>query len=412
MQIVNKMSKDKNFDHVALFFSDGRDFVAKCYTKILDRQASNSELDVYENALKKTSKLSIIVDMLLSNENKERLFNRNYSLFLNIFIFLSIKARLFNIPFSKRILNLLSVLYSNNLERKLHFVKIMKTDFLERISLLSSDITLQNGNIETLNDKYRAVFDIKRDIAVLRSGIQHDHVDDEYKSHVILNNAGKDIDVELSEYYKAFEDAHRGKLDDIRQKLFQYVPVLENFKIDNKKAIDIGCGRGEWLKLLKENGFQPTGVDMNPVMVEICQKQGLETVNLNALDYLKNQFDAKLGLITGFHIIEHMPFNCLFEIVKESKRVLQDGGMVIFETPNPENVMVGSNTFYDDFSHNNPLTPNAIKFLFEYHGFSEVTIKRLNPNHDIKKIEGTGELINRFNQYFYGPRDFAVIAIK
>lgn len=406
------MSKDKLFNHVALFFLDERDFVSKCYIEILNRSAGNNELDIYEKALKKSNKLSIIVDMLLSEEGNWKLKNRNYSFFLSVFILFSLKARSSKFSFFQKFLNMVSFLYSKNMERRLHFAKMMKIEFLDRMSLLSADIALQNKKIDSVNDKYRVVFDIKRDIAVLNSSFQSYSASGERKIHVDSSNAGKDIDVELSEYYKEFEDAHRGKLDDIRQKLFQYIPVLESFKISNKKAIDIGCGRGEWLKLLKENGFQPIGVDMNPVMVEVCQKQGLEAVDCNALDYLKNQLNKNIGLVTGFHIVEHMPFECLFSIVKESKRILENGGMVIFETPNPENVMVGSNTFYDDFSHGNPLTPNSIKFLFEYHGFSEVKIKRLNPNHDIKKVEGTGDIVDRFNQYFYGPRDFAVIAIK
>lgn len=406
------MPKDKFFDHVPLFFLDGRDFVSKCYVEILNRHANNEELNVYENALKKTSKLSIIVDMLLSDENKVRLPNISCSLFLSVFIWFSLRIKYSKILFFKRILNCVAVVYGKNMERKLYFAKIIKADFLERISFVSDEVSLQNKKIDSINDKYRAVFDLKRDIAILNSEAQSKYIDDQSKYNVVFDNNNNDIYFEISEYYKAFEDAHRGNLDDIRKKLSQYIPVLEGFKIKNKKAVDIGCGRGEWLNLLRENGFQPVGVDMNPVMVEVCQKQGLEAVVCNALDYLKNQLDKNVGLITGFHIIEHMPFECLFEIVKESRRVLENGGMVIFETPNPENVMVGSNTFYDDFSHKNPLTPNAIKFLFEYHGFSEVIVKKLNPNHDIKKIEGAGELVDRFNQYFYGPRDFAVIAVK
>ena len=151
---------------------------------------------------------------------------------------------------------------------------------------------------------------------------------------------------------------------------------------------------------------------MNPVMVRMCQEKGLEAVVSDASDYLQNQFESSIGLITGFHIIEHIGFEVLFNIAKESKRVLQPGGIVIFETPNPENILVGSNTFYDDFSHKNPLTPNSVKFLFEYLGFSEVRIERLNPNLDIKPMEGSGEPVERLNKLLYGPRDFAVIARK
>lgn len=394
------------FDHRALFALDGREFILNCYNVILGRSANNEEIDGYFVSLQKRNKIHIIIDMLASEECKRNFPDRNFSLAFSILLYGYRNNKIRN----SKLFNILLEKYDHHIDEQFYFYRILSKKIYNDFFSLSKKLDDDQSMIKILNDKCLSIFDLQKQIVKINSAISLEGL--------TLSTGKKQLSVdektddELAAYYKAFEDAHRGSLDDILSKQSQYLPLIKGFEINNKNAIDIGCGRGEWLSLLKSNGFKPVGVDMNPVMVRMCQEKGLEAVVSDASDYLQNQFESSIGLITGFHIIEHIGFEVLFNIAKESKRVLQPGGIVIFETPNPENIMVGSNTFYDDFSHKNPLTPNSVKFLFEYLGFSEVRIERLNPNLDIKPMEGSGEPVERLNKLLYGPRDFAVIARK
>jgi O-antigen chain-terminating methyltransferase len=221
----------------------------------------------------------------------------------------------------------------------------------------------------------------------------------------------------LDAYYVAFEDFNRGTREQIRHKLSPYLNIVQQRgQIDSRLSrlplLDIGCGRGEWLKLLREHHLLATGVDMNPVMVDTCQQTGLDVHHSDALTWLRAQDDNSHAAITGFHIIEHLPFEVLFDLFAEAYRVLAPNGMIIFETPNPENVLVGSHTFYHDFTHRNPITPTAISFLAKYHNFAEIDILRLNPYPSEARVAGHDALTERVNGHLTGPQDFAILAIK
>jgi len=401
--------RDKNeemiFDHRTLFVFEGLEFISNCYHYILGRAANSDEVNGYYGVLLKSNKMHIILDMLSSEESFSRFPTRKFHTIVDIFIILHRNKYYPKIHLFKWMVNG----YNDYLEEKFYLHKFFMGKFYDEVSRLNKEIDSEKTALKVLNDKCLSIFDIQKQLVKLNAATKRGFSNAHCENNKILDDQP---DADLAAYYKAFEDAHRGSPADILLKQEPYIPLIASFNIKNKSAIDIGCGRGEWLTLLKKNNFNPVGVDLNPVMVKICQEKGLDAVVSDAIDYLQNQFDESVGLITGFHIIEHVSFNVLFNMVKQAKRVLQDGGVVIFETPNPENVLVGSNTFYDDFSHKNPLTPNSVKFLFEYFGFSEVMIKRLNPNFDIKPIEGSDEVTKRMNDLLYGPRDFAVIAKK
>lgn len=220
----------------------------------------------------------------------------------------------------------------------------------------------------------------------------------------------------LDAFYVAFEEACRGPRDEIKRELRHYLPYFDKLsalpKLRDAPVVDLGCGRGEWLELLGEHGWNTVGVDLSPIMIDVCAEYGLETKRLDALEYLRQQDDASLAAVTGFHIIEHLPFDVLFELISESTRVLKSGGLVLFETPNPENVLVGSHTFYHDFTHRNPITPTAIDFLARYHGFASSQIIRSHPYPESARVPGDDPLTERVNGHLCGPQDFAIIAWK
>jgi O-antigen chain-terminating methyltransferase len=114
-------------------------------------------------------------------------------------------------------------------------------------------------------------------------------------------------------------------------------------------------------------------------------------------------------LVSAFHVAEHLPFELLFDLVHEAARVLRPGGVLLLETPNPENLLVATHTFYHDYTHRNPLTPSSLGFLLRYAGLHRVDVLRLNPYPPSARVPGTELVTERLNGLLCGPQDFAVV---
>jgi O-antigen chain-terminating methyltransferase len=217
----------------------------------------------------------------------------------------------------------------------------------------------------------------------------------------------------LDAMYVSFEDRFRGTRNDIKNRQKVYLPYIYKAvqKTDNNKILDVGCGRGEWLEILKEHGYKNTqGIDINHVMITQCEDIEFDVILGDAIEYLHKKPANTLSAITGFHIIEHLPLKIMITLLDESLRVLKPGGIVIFETPNPENIIVSTCSFYMDPSHRNPLPPDTMKFLIEQRGFINPEIIRSSPLRflDYKKDNELKELVKLFNK----EQDYAVIGHK
>lgn len=210
--------------------------------------------------------------------------------------------------------------------------------------------------------------------------------------------------------YAAFQDRFRGSREDIKTRLRAHLPRVRAAGVGTEAMpiVDLGCGRGEWLELLRDEGLKARGADLNRVSIAGCREIGLEIVEEDALSFLRSIPDVAVGAVTGFHIIEHLPFDVLLGLLDETYRVLKPGGLAIFETPNPHNVIVGSCSFYLDPTHRNPLPAGLMQFMMEIRGFSEVEIVGLHPYPEKFRVSGS-DLADRFNAYFHGPQDYAVV---
>lgn len=180
-------------------------------------------------------------------------------------------------------------------------------------------------------------------------------------------------------FYRAFEErfyAPRSVIKHLRQ---QYLPFVQPLAMlyPGGATFDIGCGRGEWLELMQELGMSPFGVDLDAGMLQGCHELDLPAQQGDAVAYLQTLANNSQAVVTAFHVVEHISFEQLKTVVIESLRVLKPGGLLIMETPNPENIVVATRNFYLDPTHLQPIPPLLLSFLPEHHGFARVHTVRL-----------------------------------
>lgn len=195
-----------------------------------------------------------------------------------------------------------------------------------------------------------------------------------------------------AQFYRAFEDKHRGSREVIRQRLGVYLPFLRPLAQSHPglPVLDLGCGRGEWLELLQANLITAHGVDLDEGMLAACRERGLSVSNADALAHLAALPAHSQLAVTGFHIAEHLLFADLQTLLAQARRVLVPGGLLILETPNPENLVVGSANFYIDPSHQRPLPSQLLSFLVEYQGFEGVKLLRLQEEARLASLAPVG----------------------
>ena len=218
----------------------------------------------------------------------------------------------------------------------------------------------------------------------------------------------------MADLYLALEDAFRGSQQDIAERVSEYLPILEQagLKPGVDLVIDIGCGRGEWLDVLSKNGYSNKGCDSNESMVATCQEHGLDVTQAKSLQFLSSFPDNSVAAVTAFHVIEHLPISEMLALIDDSLRVIRPGGLVILETPNPQNLLVSCHNFYIDPTHHKQIPMILLQFIVEERGFCEVRSLPLHPYPESVQLDSSSEIARRFNDLFYGPQDYAVIATK
>lgn len=274
--------------------------------------------------------------------------------------------------------------------REIETYQAMIADYRNEIARLQSIVDLQR----------KSYLNVTRQLAMLPADAskarQEDQSDDPF----------------LDVFYRELEDEYRGTKEEISQRLQFYLPHLY-FLQDRKKpkAVDIGCGRGEWLQIMSDEGIPVVGVDNNASQAGDIDIEGkdIEIVIADALDWLREQKDGSVDLVTAFHVIEHIPFNALVALLKEVLRVLKPGGKVILETPNPESLIVGAYKFWFDPTHIRPLPPELMGRLMESLSFSSVQIVRLHPDGRSLDFRDRDGLPQELSDLIAGPLDYAII---
>ncbi len=208
-------------------------------------------------------------------------------------------------------------------------------------------------------------------------------------------------------WYLAFEAEHRGDAESLRARQQIYLPYIQLATPDPQSGwvLDLGCGQGDWLKVLSEAGFKAEGVDTNASLVAAARRAGLRVHQADLFEYLGTLADQTYAAITAFQLVEHLPWEGLLELFAELRRTVRPGGVVILETPNPENIQVGAYSFWLDPTHVRPLPPPLLAHLAVHCGFVDIHIERLHPWPQYEP-----QAADPLNKLLYCEQDYALIA--
>lgn len=220
----------------------------------------------------------------------------------------------------------------------------------------------------------------------------------------------------IDSFYTAFEDRFRGSREEVKDKTRLYLGHIRR-TIDDLglapsefRLVDIGCGRGEWLELLRDEGIEAQGVDTNRAMIKTCKSFHLSVTEGDGLAFLKKQRPRSFTGISAFHVIEHLPLEAILDFFNLAQRGLKPGGILILETPNPENFRVGAYTFNFDATHCKPVPPELMRFYGEQSGLEPIETIKLNP---YAEIPGTDKSPDSFlARLFDGALDYGTIFRK
>ena len=175
--------------------------------------------------------------------------------------------------------------------------------------------------------------------------------------------------------YVGFEDQFRGSREAIRGRFESYLPLFEG----RSNVLDVGCGRGEFLDLLRARGVSARGIDLNHEMAEVCRARGLDVTEADAVTYLSPLADASLGGIFSAQVVEHLQPAYLLRFLELAFVKLGPGGRLVLETLNPACWVAFFESYIRDITHVWPLHPETLKYLVVASGFSKATIEFRSP---------------------------------
>jgi len=237
--------------------------------------------------------------------------------------------------------------------------------------------------------------------------------------------AERTIAAELARVQPLLVQAFRGAESEIGSRLDRWLPELR----EHAPVLDLGCGRGELLLMLRDAGVETEGVDGDPALVQAARRRGLTVAEGDVLEALRGRADASFGAVTAFHLAEHLDSATLLAMLAEARRVLRPGGLLLIESPDPTTLRVGAALFWLDPTHRRPLLAETLELFLRATGFEVVRTERLHPFPESERLGagapawpgdaegGVAQLVarlqsieTRLDALLNGPRDFAVVA--
>lgn len=253
----------------------------------------------------------------------------------------------------------------------------------------------------------------RRRIDVIRAALDSASTNPDVRSKI--DDAGTPAPSVIDDsLYMALEDYFRGSQESIKERQASYLPYVNGVVTESAELLDIGCGRGEWLALLNENGIPARGIDTNTASVHDCREKGLKVEHRDLIVELSACAPGSLGAVTMFQVMEHLPFPVLVETFRLVLRALKPGGILIAEVPNAKNLRVSAGTFWIDPTHQRPLYPELLQFLAKEVGFTKAEglyVNNLSPAHDLSSLaDGARAALESVLSAVDTHGDFALIA--
>ncbi|HVR70855.1 MAG TPA: methyltransferase domain-containing protein, partial [Vicinamibacteria bacterium] len=221
--------------------------------------------------------------------------------------------------------------------------------------------------------------------------------------------------------YAAFENRFRGSPDEIRARLASYVDLFRG----QAPVVDLGCGRGEFLELLRAAGVPARGVEANAHTARESRERGLDVTEGDLLEFLRAQGAGSLGGVFAAQVAEHLRPDVLQGLLREAHRVLRAGGLLALETVNPRSVVGFLEVYIRDLTHERPLHPDTLRFLAAAAGFTDVRVEwraPVDPAARLQPIPVAGlpppaaqalnENVERLNGLVYGPQEYVLLATR
>lgn len=219
--------------------------------------------------------------------------------------------------------------------------------------------------------------------------------------------------------YVAFENRFRGSPEDVREKLSSYVALFQGLA----PVVDLGCGRGEFLELLKEAEIEARGVEANAHVARACRERGLDVTHGDLVAFLQAQATGSLGGIFAAQVAEHLPPDVLLATLRQAFRLLRSGGLLVLETVNPRSVLGFLEVYNRDLTHERPLHPDTLSFLAAAQGFTDVRVELRSPVEPDSRLravpiaglpesaaQALNENVNLLNDLLYAPQEYALLA--
>ncbi len=229
----------------------------------------------------------------------------------------------------------------------------------------------------------------------------------------------------LAEIQPLLVEAFRGDEAEIRHRLDRYLPLLGQ----HPPVLDLGCGRGELLLMLRDAGVAARGVESDPALVQAAVRRGLAVTAGDLLEVLPGLPDGGCGAVTAIHVVEHLPPDRLPALLAEIRRVLAPGGVLVLESPNVHSLRVGAALYWLDPTHRRPLPPETVELLLRAAGFRISASERLHPFPPDQRLRRSDEpadhetvpaalaarlerLETRLDELLNGPRDYSIVAVR
>jgi SAM-dependent methyltransferase len=206
--------------------------------------------------------------------------------------------------------------------------------------------------------------------------------------------------------YSLFEERFRGPAEAIAESQRFYLAFLRRVP---GPVLDVGCGRGEFLRLLREDGIPASGIESNPISVRICREARLEVEEGDALALLAGRPAKSLGAVVAFQVVEHWTAAQIFAFLREARRALKPEGVLIAETVNTDSLSA-LRAFFLDPTHVRPVPPAALVFLAEAAGLADASLEYRAPLPPEERLEETTANDAKLNRLLFGPQDYALIA--